>query len=92
MCSLRWLRSLALNYIIYIPDFQLYRPESVSLASLARQLRVRKKCDIIPNTTGVESANTTKMVPITGRVRSLHSKNNRPINLPKVITFSTDYK
>ena len=23
---------------IYIPDFQLYRPESVSLASLARQL------------------------------------------------------
>ena len=50
---------------------------------------------------------TRKMVPITGRARSFllfldftkqnrdeggQNKNNRPINLPKVITFSTDYK
>ena len=48
-----------------------------------------------------------KMVPITGRARSFllfldfqkhdreeggQNKNNRPINLLKVITFSTDYK
>ena len=48
---------------------------------------------------------TRKMVPITGRVRSFllvfknkierwgrQNKNNRPINLPNVITFSTDFK
>ena len=47
---------------------------------------------------------TRKMVPITGRARSFllfkkkierrgrQDKNNRPINLPKVITFSTDFK
>ena len=48
---------------------------------------------------------TRKMVPITGRARSFllvfknkierrgrQNKNNRPINLPKVITFSTDFK
>ena len=46
-----------------------------------------------------------KMVPITGRARSFllvfnnkierrgrQNKNNRPINLSKVITFSTDFK
>ena len=45
------------------------------------------------------------MVPITGRARSFllvfknkikrrgrQNKNNRPINLPNVITFSTDFK
>ena len=48
---------------------------------------------------------TRKMVPITGRARSFllvfknkierrgrQNKNNRPINLPNVITFSTDFK
>ena len=47
---------------------------------------------------------TRKMVPITGRVSSFlvffefsrevggQNNNNRPINLLKVITFSTDYK
>ena len=46
---------------------------------------------------------TRKMVPITWRARSFlvflefsnreggQNKNNRPINFPKVITFSTDY-
>ena len=48
---------------------------------------------------------TRKMVPITGRARSFllvfknkierrgrQNKNNRPINLSNVITFSTDFK
>ena len=50
---------------------------------------------------------TRNMVPIIGRAKSFllflsfqkhnreeggQNKNNRPINLPKVITFSTDYK
>ena len=48
---------------------------------------------------------TRKMVPITGRARSFllvlknkierrgrQNKNNRPINLPNVVTFSTDFK
>ena len=50
---------------------------------------------------------TRKMVPITGERghsfyfrcfqkkierRGRQNKNNRPINLPKVITFSTDFK
>ena len=48
---------------------------------------------------------TRKMVPITGRARSFllvfknkierrgrQNKNNRPINLPNVITFATDFK
>ena len=48
---------------------------------------------------------TRKMVPITGRARSFllvfknkmerrgrQNKNNRPINLPNVITFFTDFK
>ena len=47
---------------------------------------------------------TRKMVPITRRARSFlkfqkqnrekggQNNNNRPTNLPKVITFSTDYK
>ena len=52
-----------------------------------------------------QSCWTRKMVPITGRARSFllvfknkierrerQNKNNRPINLPNVITFSTDFK
>ena len=57
---------------------------------------------IIPRYYGLT---TRKMVPITGRARSFllvfknkmerrgrQNKNNRPINLPNVITFSTDFK
>ena len=57
---------------------------------------------IIPRYYGLT---TRKMVPITGRAwsfllvfknkiewRGRQNKNNRPINLPNVITFSTDFK
>ena len=54
---------------------------------------------------GYKYVYTRKMVPNTGRARSFllviknkivrrgrQNKNNRPINLPNVITFSTDFK
>ena len=53
----------------------------------------------------IDSSYTRKMVPITGQARSFllvfknkierrgrQNKNNRPINLPNVITVSTDFK
>ena len=73
----------------------------VALASVYSEKMCLKKCMMI-------MIITRKMVPISGRARSFllflefynreegggggQNKENRPINLPKVITFSTVYK
>ena len=71
------------------------RFQSHSVGERAKRARHSQVCSI----------ETRKMVPITGRARSFllvfknkiewrgrQNKNNRPINLPNVITFSTDFK